>query len=108
MKKETAEQMEKFEEDQDISRDREAFERRLYNIRFPVPRPTDRYDRAFEIPRNEFSRFTSCGDFSYGLKALNEERRLVARVAELKAQGCEIRPGETLEEFVERNSEEVR
>ena len=76
--------------------------------KFEVPRPKDRYDRDFEIPRDEFSQY-SCGtDFSWGSKALREERRLVARVAELKAQGCKIQSGETLEEFVKRNIKEIQ
>ena len=73
-----------------------------------LPKPTDRYDRNFEIERNEFSMFGSSGqDFSYGKRTVWDERRLAARVAELKAQGCKLSPGESLNEFVERNIEEV-
>ena len=94
MKKEITERMEEIMDD-------EAFEAELRS--FPVPKPISRYDRDFEVPRNEFSQYTSCGDFSYGKKVFWNERRLVAQVAELKAQGCKMLPDESLEEFVARN-----
>lgn len=99
MKKEITERMEEIMDD-------EAFEAELRS--FPEPKPMSRYNRNFEMPRNEYSQYTSCGDFSYGRKEVWGERRLVAKVAELKAQGCKLRPGESLDEFVAKNIEEVR
>ena len=85
--------------------DGEAFEAELRS--FPEPKPMSRYDRNFEVPRNEYSQYTSCGNFSYGRSAVWGERRLVARVAELKAKGFKTLPGEALEKFVARNIKEV-